>query len=215
MLGASPGDIPHDDASYTGEVSTMPWTLDYYRAKAGEFQQVLNALDASYSTVVALMESGSTSGELFEDLWTRLDEFDARKSQLRLTAEAINAGASVINSLGGRFPQLSIPQTLGLGPIAIPVAAIAALGTAAVLGTWGVTWIRGLNERLKYEMSLNAQATPEQRAQLAASVQATDNALREADSSIWSVAGTAVKWVALAVIGVFAFRAISGSGKRS
>lgn len=211
------GDVgPHDDVSYTGDVSTSVFSMDYYRAKAQEFQQLLNQLDATYGAISATLDAyaGSDNEALLSDLVGMVEDFDAKKTALRLTAEAINAGAAVINGLGGRFPQLSVPGTLGLPPIAVPVATVAAIGTAAALAAWGYEWIRGVNDRLKLEMSLDAQATPEQRAKLAASVVTTDNAVRAADVSIWSQAGSAIKWVAFGILGFLAYQAFVTRKKR-
>ena len=198
----------NSDYSYTGEVSDSVFSLDYYRTKANEFQMVLNALDTANNAAWDALESG-TDEDTTQFLYDWLGEFDAKKTQLRLTAEAINAGAAVVNSMGGRFPQLSVPGTLAAFPLALPVAAIAAIGTAAMLATWGYQAIKGLNERLRTAQLLDAQATPEARERLALAIQRSDDALQQASGSIWSVAGGAVKWVAIAVAAFAAWRLYS------
>lgn len=212
MLGDA--GVDNSDVSYTGDVSESSLSLDYYRAKAVEFQRVLNALDAGYLAAVSVIDSDTGDDSLIADMSDAVAEFDAKKTQLRLTAEAINAGAAVINSMGGRFPSLSVPGTLGFLPIAIPAATVVAIGTAAVLATWGTTWLIGLNDRLKTAQLLDAQKTPEQRAAVARAISDTQNAVDLASGSTWSQIGGVVKWAAIAALGYLAFKAFKDYSSR-
>lgn len=212
MLGDA--GVNNSDVSYTGDVSDSALSLDYYREKALEFQRVLNAVDSGYLSAVSVINSDTGDESLIADLSASVAEFDAKKTQLRLTAEALNAGAAIINSMGGRFPQLSIPGTLGFLPIAIPAATIAAIGTAAVLATWGTTWLIGLNDRLKTAQLLDAQKTPEQKAAVARAISDTQNAIELASGSAWSQVGGMVKWAAIVALGYLAYKAFNTYSQR-
>jgi hypothetical protein len=184
---------------------TSPFAMDYYRQKATEFQATLNALDKGYSAANAALASGALDDESQASIVESLDEYEGKRTMLKVTAEAINAGAAVINSLGGRFPQLSLPSTLGALP-AVPIALIAAIGTAAGLIAWGSQWLTGLNERLKRAQLIEG-ATPSQRDALIRAMQTSDAASTEAQSGVLAAIAPAVKWIALGVLGFLAYRA--------
>lgn len=203
------GDTDYSDVTYTGTPDTSEGSsvlsMDYYRNKAREFQQVLNALDAGMSSAEQLI-AADISPELTSDLTAMLNEADAKRFLLRATAEAINAGAAVINAAGGRFPELSIPTGLGFLP-ALPVAAIAAIATAATLIAWGVSWLDGLNERLRNEQLLGAIDDPAKRSALASSLAQTAAAASAAKSSPLGDLAGIVKWGALAFGAWLVYRA--------
>jgi hypothetical protein len=193
MIGdAIPGG--NTDVLYTGETGESAWTLQYYRNKANEFQSILNNLDLSAQAAVNAINA-EIDDSLTADLQAMMDEFDGKRTLLRVTAETINAGAAVINAAGGRFPELSIPTGLGVAFV-LPIAAAAAIGTAAVLIAWGVTWINGVNDRLKSAQLLSSVTDPDKRASLAASMQASDAARAAATSPLASIANI-VKWGAI------------------
>jgi len=197
------GDTTYDDASYAGEAGGSVTSMQYYRDKAREFQESLNRVDIVATAAREAMNAG-ISAELSSDLAAMLDDLDARKITFRLTAEGINAGAAVINALGGRFPQLSVPKGLGFLP-AIPIATIAALGVAASLVAWGTTWMVGVNERLKLESLLGGGADPDKLAEIEGRV-----AVASASNWLSDTAGI-VKWGAIALLGYFAYTAFSKS----
>lgn len=201
--------VPHDDASYTGDVPGSALSVSYWRDKAREFQVVMNQIDATAQAAqdmaVLNLDPGLTS-----DLMGYLSEFDMKKTVFRVAAEGINAGAALINAAGGRFPQLSIPSTLGLGPLVIPAAAIAALGTAAALIVWGQSWIAGVNERMATAQLL-ATGDPEV-ARLIARAKAAQIAADQ--SPLASVSGI-VKWGALAFLGYLAWKTLASRGRIS
>lgn len=204
MIGdAIPGG--NSDLLYTGDAGATPFSMQYYRNKAVEFQSVLNSLDLGQSVARDLVAS-DIDPDLSADLSAMLDEFDARRTALRITAEAINAGAAVINSMGGRFPQLSVPSGLGLLP-AVPIAAVAALATAATLIAWGVTWLQGLNARLQQAQQLAAVTDPGARAELARAMATSDAALAQATGNPLSNLAGIVKWGALAFGAFLIYRA--------
>lgn len=196
------GDVgPHDDESYGGQTG---YGMDYLRDKAREFQVLLTSLDSAYLSILQLMGSGVISPELYDELAVLADDYEAHKTTLRLTAEAINAGAAVVNAAGGRFPVLSVPGTLGALP-ALPVAAIAALGTVVALTTWGMSWLRAYNDRTKFELLRDSLPEGERQA-LVMAEQQSGAALANADPTLFGVLGSSVKWIALAAIAYFAWQ---------
>lgn len=122
------GDVgPHDDASYEGEVSTVPLSMDYFRSKYLEFQQALNAADAAYAAgFVVYSETGD------ENLANLISEYQNSAETIKSIAETMNMGAAAANAIGVRLPVLSIPQTLGALPAFVVPAVVAASLTAAV-----------------------------------------------------------------------------------
>ena len=205
---ASQMTVSHSDASYTGDTGSM-LSLDYFRSRAVEFQSTLNALDAAYQAAVSVMQSGADPGDSV-GLAESLSDFDAKRYTMKLTAEAINAGAAAVNAAGGRFPSLSIPSTLGVAPIVMGAAAIAAIGTAGALIVWGREWLQGVNQRLMLAQALDAQQTPDQRASLAASVIQTQNAIDQANASGFGTLAPILKWGAIAIGAWFTWKAIQG-----
>lgn len=205
--------IPHDDDTYTGEVSTSPVSLDYFRDKAREFQVVLSALDEAAQVAQSLIFTDlSPEFSDYVDRW--LSDFSSKRARLKWTAEGINAASAVINSAGGRFPVLSIPGTLG-APFVIPLAGIAAISAAVVLGVWGSQAVSGLNDRWKLEIELNAQTTPEGRAALAAGAMRLDAANSTIMGSIFGGfdMGSIVKIAIVGAVGFYLYKLYKGSKK--
>lgn len=201
MLGESPATGPYDEPIDT----TSPLSIDYYRQKVVEFQQVINALDETGRTVDALIR-GVGPGELADDLIALQSEFLDKKSQIKIAAEAINFAASGANAIGIRFPVLSLPQTLGAAPIVAGAAIAAAVAAAAGIIVWGREWILGVNQRLR-EAELLKQVPDADRAKVAQAILQTDAAVAQANESpLASIAGI-VKWVALGVAAFYAFEA--------
>jgi hypothetical protein len=196
--------VPNTDVSYTGETGESMFSAQYYINKAREFQNIMDSLDETARAIRVLLDSGVSEDDADElQMW--LQEFNAKKSLFRGTAEAINAGAYVINSVGGRFPVMQVPQTLGLAPV-IPLAAIAALATAATLIVWARDWMAGVNQRLRDKNLLAEIEDPEQRAVAArAMLDAAAANDRAKDSPMASIANV-VKWGAFAALAYMGYR---------
>ena len=197
------------DAQTLGDAPS-PLSLDYYRRKAAEFQTMLDALDRSYWAAAGAIGTGALDSASMDALEAALAEYDSRKTTLRLTAEAINAGAATINAMGGRFPRLSIPGTLGLPPIIAPVALIAAIGTAAALITWGSQWIAGVNERLRRAQIIQG-TSPTNRDAIVRAIAESDNAVNVAEGSFLASLAPTVKWVAIGIGAFLLYRAYMGT----
>lgn len=190
----------------TAEQSS-PLSLDYARAKAREFQALLNALDRGYQASVTALEIGALTPEATAEIVAGMDEYDSKRAWVRRAAEAINLAAEAINSMGGRFPVLSVPQTLqALPALIVPAAYAGAFGLAAAAVLWGRDWLRGNNERLARAQLLES-LPPEKRAQLAQAIAQSDAAIREAESSTIAAIAPAVKWIAIGALAFFAYRA--------
>lgn len=191
----------NSDASYAGPVSDSVFSADYYRTKIREFQSTLYALDAGFDAAQAAIYTDlSPDGAAYVDQW--IADFLNKRGTLRATAEALNMGAAVVNAAGGRMPQLNLPPGLGAVPLVLPLAAIAATAVAVTLISWGQVALAGLNDRLKLELQLAAQTTPEARAALAVASRKADDAVRIADASSLGALAPYVKW---ALIGGLAF----------
>lgn len=185
-----------------------PFSMDYYRRKAVEFQQVLNALDRSYWAASGALGTGALDDATATALEAALADYESRKGSLRLTAEAINAGAATINAMGGRFPRLSIPGTLGLPPLLAPAALVAAIGAAAALIAWGSQWIAGVNERLKRAQIIEG-TSPANRDAIVRAIAESDNAVNVAEGSFLASLAPTVKWVAIGIGAFLLYRAYS------
>lgn len=212
-LGATLGDSWAQEPAPTAAQSS-PLSLDYYRAKVLEYQGVLNALDTAYAALNVAIDAPGLDVYAVADLAALRDEYETKRFTLKATAEAINMGAAAVNALGGRMPELSLPRTLGFAP-AIPIAAIAAIGTAGVLISWGRAWLAGVNDRLKTAQLLAAQDSPEAAAALAASIAQSDAALKIASESGLAALAPYLKWAALAALAFIAWRGIQGYRARN
>lgn len=193
-----------DDESYTGDVSESVFSLDYYRNKARQFQETMNHVDEAMRAA-NIAYNANISPEVNADLLRLQNEFLDKRAQFRYTAEAINAGAAVINAAGGRFPQLSIPQTLEALPLVLPLAAIAALAGAAALITWGAQFVSGVNERLMYARQVQG-LTPAQQNELNVAT-AKAKAAASGIGFLGGNVGTYVKWGLIGVAGYMLWHA--------
>ena len=188
--------------------ATSPFAMDYYRNKAREFQELIIALDRSYWAASGALGTGALDATTAAALEAALSDYESRRTTLRVTAEAINAGAAAINALGGRFPSLSIPGTLGLPPLVAPAALVAAIGTAAALIVWGSQWMSGVNDRLRRAQVIDA-ATPEQRARIVEAMADSDNAVSVASGSFLASLAPTAKWIAIGIGAFLLYRAYS------
>jgi hypothetical protein len=204
-LGDAWGDEPQPE-------STSPLSLDYYRNKAREFQVIMDQLDRTYQAATFALDTQALDAASAQTLEDAVADFESRRRSIKLTAEAINAGAATVNALGGRFPSLSIPGTLGLPPLLAPAAMVAAIGTAAALIVWGSQWISGVNLRLR-RAQLIESATAEQRARILNAIAETDNAVTTTESSILASVAPVVKWIAVGIGAFLLYRAYTASRK--
>jgi len=203
---------PNDDASYTGDTGDSVFGMQYYRNKAAEFQSVLIAVDQSAQAARDAIDANSDNQAMVAELQALLADFDAKRWQFRATAEAINAGAALVNSAGGRFPQLSIPNGLGAFPV-FPAAAVAAVGVAAGLIVWGLSFTKQVANTLQRYVTLQQIEDPAKRGEIAAILARADQAASAAETPIISSVAGIVKWVAIGAIAFLAYKQFGGNLK--
>lgn len=199
--------VSHDDESYTGDEGDSYFSLQKYRNQAAEFQTVMNAMDSTANALRNLLTLPLSESD-YAAVQDDLSNFESRKLAFRAAAETINAVGYTINATGGRFPVLQVPaglQGLGLGPL-IPVAAIAALATAATLISWGRDWMAGVNRRLSDERMLAAIDDPAQRAEAAKLVMQANAAQSAAEETTLSKVATIAKWGLVAVVAYYGWK---------
>jgi hypothetical protein len=70
---------PHDDASYTGEVSNSTFSMDYVRSRVREYQTVLDALDRGYRAALDVRTRRASMNRR-APIWTRLCPISSRNA---------------------------------------------------------------------------------------------------------------------------------------
>jgi len=203
------GDFTIDDAE-----TAQPVTSNFFRDKAREFQDVINALDAT-SREVEMLIGALPESAMLDELVIQFGELQNKKGQIRLVAEAVNFAANGLNQLGANLPTIQIPQTLGAAPLVIAGAGAAAIAAAAAIIIWGKAWIDGINQRLRDKALI--ESVPEaQRGAVADAIMRTEAEKAKADASpIGAIAGV-VKWVAIGAVAYFAYQAWTQySGRRA
>lgn len=200
------------DVSYTGDTGDSQLSVSYWRDKVREFQSTLNAVDVIAQSSQIVADNVPESSER-DAVLAGLDEFAWKRTTFKATAEALNLGAAAINAAGGRFPVLSIPRSLGLAPFVMPVAAVAALTTAAALVAWASAWadvqVARIEEARK-TIALIEDPAARDAAAIAAAGAASSAAQAAAatDSPLASIA-TIVKVAGIGILGFLAWRAFA------
>ena len=186
--------------------TAQPAELSYYQQKIIEFQNVLNGMDAAAQAAQSALWD-DIDPKLSEDLQTYLDEFNSKKWEYKAAAEALNLAINGANMVGGEFPNITLPQTLGVVPLVAYGVIAAAVATAAGLIVWGNTWLTGLNQRLRDQALIGAVTDPAKRDALIAAQVAVDQAAVEAQASPLTSISNIVKWLAIGAVAYFAFSA--------
>jgi hypothetical protein len=185
--------------------SAPPVATSYFRDKAVEFQQIINALDAT-SNEVDMLIGALPESALLDELVDQKAALEGKKGQIKLVAEAVNFAANGLNQLGANLPTVNLPQTLGAVPLVVAGAGAAAIAAAAAVIVWGKAWIDGINQRLR-NADLLASVPEADRGKVAEAILKTDVALAQANQSpLASVAGI-VKWIAIGAVAFFAYQA--------
>lgn len=205
VTGFQETETPVTDTS--GNVT--PFQLDYYRNKVTEFQNILNDMDATAAIARQTIDE-DISPELTQSMQDYLAQYDDKKGEFRVAAEALNFAIQGANAIGANFTPVQIPQGLGFIPLAAGAAIAGALAVAAALIVWGRQWISGINERMKNE-SLLKSIPEDKRAALAEKIVQSDAVKASADESPLSSVASIVKWAAIAAVAYFAFQAYQRS----
>jgi hypothetical protein len=197
------GEITHDDTTYAGETGGSALEVQYWRNKASEFQAVMESVAVmriALEEMLPMLYDAPDSS--FAEAVSMIEEIDAKKPYIVAAAQAINAASVTANALGVRFPMLSIPQGLGLAPVALAAVAGAVAGVAA-LTYWGKqildTWRAWLNKQL-------LDAAPEEMKAAVITALAKANEARDHADNPFSQAAGMIKWVAIAGLAYLGFR---------
>ena len=199
MLGAA-------EAGYGFTGTNSPVTLSYYQQKIVEFQNLLNGMDAAAKAAQSALWD-DIDPKLSADLQAYLDEFDSKKWEFRAAAEALNLAVNGANLVGGDFPNITVPSTLGVVPLVAAGVIAAAVATAAALIVWGNTWLQGLNQRLRDQELIGSVTDPVKRDKLIQTQMEVEAAAAEANASPLSSISNIVKWLAIGAVAYFAFNA--------
>lgn len=200
--------VPHDDPNYEGTGESSPLSMNYFREQYLEFQAMLNAVDEAFRAGVELRDVAPSP-----ELESLLSEYEGNASTWRGLADTLNMGAQLVNAAGGRMPVLSLPSTLGAGPLmlALPLVVIAAVGSITTWVAWGRGFAQGVRSLADAAKADPAFAAPESQAALDRIAGQVIEAQRKIDFSPFSgIAGigeSVVKWGLLAVGGYLAWRA--------
>ena len=194
------------EAGYGFTGTNSPVTLSYYQQKIVEFQNLLNGMDAAAKAAQSALWD-DIDPKLSADLQAYLDEFDSKKWEFRAAAEALNLAVNGANLVGGDFPNITVPSTLGVVPLVAAGVIAAAVATAAALIVWGNTWLQGLNQRLRDQELIGSVTDPVKRDKLIQTQMEVEAAAAEANASPLSSISNIVKWLAIGAVAYFAFNA--------
>jgi hypothetical protein len=181
--------------------------VGYFQSKIDEFQQTLFAVDAAASALEN-MSAFDVTADQYALIESQLSEYYTRKAAFKYAAEALNAVASAVNSMGGSMGSVTIPTGLGFAPLVIPVAYAAAITGAAVLIGWAINWL-STSQTLAADIASRISDPVKRDAALAeASKIAAANAA--AGGSLGQVANV-VKWIAIGAGVLLIFKMIEGN----
>lgn len=191
--------------------SPTVFSVDYYRTKVAEFQNVLLEMDAT-AAIARQMIDDDISPEITAGYQADIQAFEGRKGQFRAAAEALNFAISGANLVGGGFTPVRVPGQLAALPVAVIAGVAAAVAVAGGLIIWGRDWIAGINQRT-LEAARLATLTPEARERVIRAQQELEAAQNRAEGSpITAIAGAA-KWIGWAVAAYFIWRTVEGFSK--
>lgn len=193
------GDVgPHDDVSYGGDTSVI--SFDYFRDKYREFQVCMNAADQAYQAGLSVLQIAPDA-----EIDRLLTEYESESSRVKTIAEALNAGASIVNAAGGRMPVLSIPQTLGLPPLLMPAAVVAAVAAAATYVGWSLGYVGAMTRAI--EVVNESTASTEAKAEITRQLQRAKAAAQLGSGTSLSLLSGPVKIIAIGALAFLAWKA--------
>jgi hypothetical protein len=190
-----------------------PTELNYYKQKLAEFQSMLFELDNTAESAFRIMAL-TPDTETATEMQTLLDQWDGKRYQFKIAAEGINLAIAGANAFNVDLKKLSVPQSLGFAPAAAPAVPIslaavaAAVAASAMLIIWGRDWIAGVNQRAKLSLQYD-NLSPEVRDQVIQEQVKIEESQRAANESPISVIAGSIKWIAIAAVAFFAYRAFS------
>lgn len=207
------GNVIFSDDAGIPAVMPNPTELNYYKQKLAEFQSMLYELDNTAESAFRIMAL-TPDTETAAEMQALLDQWDGKRYQFKIAAEGINLAIAGANAFNVDLKKLSVPQSLGFAPAAVPAVPIslaavaAAVAASAMLIIWGRDWIAGVNERAKLSLQYD-NLTPEVRDQVIQEQMKIEQSQRAANESPISVIAGSIKWIAIAAVAFFAYRAFS------
>jgi len=134
-----------------------------------------------------------------------LTEYETKSIGIKGAAEAMNAGAAIVNSLGGRMPVLSIPQTLGLPPLVVPAAIAAGVAAAASYIGWSLGYVSAMTRAI--EVVNDSTADADSKAEITRQLQRAKDAARIGSGTSFGMFAGPLKLAAVVALGWLAWRA--------
>jgi hypothetical protein len=213
MFDAMGNPIGDDGNDPTADTGPNPLQMDYYRNKVAEFQRTLVLLDETGSALYSVMDVVMQDDTAYNEWFDLLTQFNTKRDQFKVAAEAINLASNGMNAIGVNFPKLSIPA--GLGNPAV-VALAAAVAVTAALVYWASQFWQTVSAALKRWQTLDVikQLPPEDQA--AALKTLTDAETRveiartESASGTLGALGGLIKWVVIGGVCYLGYRLIEG-----
>lgn len=201
--------------NYTGDdgvdaTVVTPQNVGWFAQKAQDFQVVMNAADTTMQALQTLLTL-----DISDDDWYTcndwLNQLYGKRTQMRLTADALNLIAGTVNSFGGELPTVNIPSGLGFPPVVLPALAVSAVVGVTYLVSQLIGIITGSGNAAV--QAANNITDPAKRDAALANVAA----IEAAQSSVFGTGiegvSNVLKWLALAVGGFFIYREMS-KGKK-
>jgi hypothetical protein len=200
------GPITPDSAlpGYTGPSSdtlvdqndpTKYFTRGYYADQIANFQATLIQLDQTAQVFIDLGASPDISADDLATISAWLTDYEDKKGEIQAAAATVNAIVNTANAFGVGLPNISVPQTLQLAPLAI-VGIAAAVAAVAAIVAWAAEKIATAQQLTQQLQSL----PPEQRAAALQQIEAANPSTLASVSSI-------VKWVAIGALVFFGYKA--------
>jgi hypothetical protein len=205
-VATTPNELLYSNTGYSAATATgVAQYADpsYYAQQITKFQEAMNQLDATAQQMQALQALPDLDPSIAADVAAWLDDFNAHKQVVQATAAAVNLAANTANALGVPMPVLSLPQSLGLVPVAaIAAIALAVAGIAAILSWRDVSLAQAANIAQRQVMIGNLPAD-----QQAAALAALDALQKNQTGGALGQIASIVQWVAIGVAVYFGYKA--------
>lgn len=220
QTSAAPAEVVGPPANMAGPMAYDPaspsrfFSLAYYQDQIAAFQNAVIALDQTAGHVSDLLSMSSLDDQSRAELQAWLDNFQAKKWEIKAAALAINAVSDTAQALGVQIPNVTLPQTLGVvfAPLAIAGLA-AAIAAAAAIVAWSIQAIdtaAATTDQVKLRLAAIATLPVDDQAKLLAGEQGIAAAKATAEGGAGGALGNfanVLKWLAIGAALYFAYRA--------
>jgi hypothetical protein len=171
------------------------FTTAYYANQIAQFQQTLIQLDQTAQALETLAASPSIAAADLAAIQAWIADYDGKKWEIQAAAATVNGIVNTANVFGVGLPNITVPQTLQLAPLAIVGIAAAVVAITSIV-SWAAEKIITAQQLTQQLLSL----PPDQRAAALARIEA-------ANPSTLSSVSTIVKWVAIGALIFFGYKA--------